>query len=169
MTVSKVSPGAPEANYSLLAISCYRKGSAQVDPEVHLCFRRGSRQGDDVCVAVTVVNVLWLTSCFSWGQSAGAQSVAFHMLANGGNTEGLFRAGFMESGSPPISGTVDNPVMQSTYDQIVQDAGCANTTDTIQCLRTIPAETLKAAMDHSPSFVDFNVRSTCGRHCRCMH
>ena len=33
-------------------------------------------------------------SC-SWGESAGAMSVAHHMLANGGDPKGLFRAGFM--------------------------------------------------------------------------
>lgn len=36
----------------------------------------------------------------SWGESAGAISVALQMLANGGNTEGLFRGGFMQSGAP---------------------------------------------------------------------
>ena len=36
----------------------------------------------------------------SWGQSAGSISVSMQMLANGGNTEGLFRAAFMQSGSP---------------------------------------------------------------------
>jgi carboxylesterase type B len=35
-----------------------------------------------------------------WGQSAGAISVSLQMLTNGGNTEGLFRAAFMQSGSP---------------------------------------------------------------------
>ncbi|OCH84265.1 Carboxylesterase, partial [Obba rivulosa] len=34
-----------------------------------------------------------------WGKSAGSWSVTNQMLTNGGNTEGLFRAAFMESGS----------------------------------------------------------------------
>lgn len=38
------------------------------------------------------------TLCFS-GQSAGANSVAAQMLANGGQTEGLFRAAILSSGS----------------------------------------------------------------------
>lgn len=36
----------------------------------------------------------------SWGESAGAISVGMQMLVNGGDTGGLFRAGFMQSGSP---------------------------------------------------------------------
>ena len=36
-----------------------------------------------------------LTACDSWGQSAGAISVALHMVTNNGNTEGLFHAGIM--------------------------------------------------------------------------
>ncbi|KAF8264823.1 Alpha/Beta hydrolase protein, partial [Lactarius quietus] len=35
-----------------------------------------------------------------WGQSAGSISVSLQMVTNGGNPEGLFRAAFMQSGSP---------------------------------------------------------------------
>ena len=41
-----------------------------------------------------------LLTSLSWGESAGSISVSLHMLVNGGNNEGLFRAAFMESGSP---------------------------------------------------------------------
>ncbi|KAF7983954.1 hypothetical protein HWV62_18374 [Athelia sp. TMB] len=34
-----------------------------------------------------------------WGESAGAQSVGLHLLANNGDPGGLFRAAFIESGS----------------------------------------------------------------------
>ena len=94
---------------------------------------------------------------YSWGESAGAISVALHMQANSGDTEGLFRAGFMESGSPVPSGSVDNPYLQSTYNQVVADSGCSSATDTLDCLRTVPTEVLKAAMDKTPSFVSFQV------------
>ncbi|KAH9178044.1 carotenoid ester lipase precursor [Lactarius sanguifluus] len=58
-----------------------------------------------------------------WGQSAGSISVSLQMLANGGNTEGLFRAAFMQSGSPtPIA-----------------------------CLRATPYKKLKAAVDSTLS------------------
>ena len=45
---------------------------------------------------------------YSWGESAGWMSVALQMLYNGSNTEGLFRSGFMESGTALPSGYVDN-------------------------------------------------------------
>ncbi|KAI9064593.1 carotenoid ester lipase precursor [Trametes sanguinea] len=88
-----------------------------------------------------------------WGESAGAISVSLHMLANGGNTEGLFRAGFMESGAPGPYGDILE--LQGTYDQIVADSGCAGASDTLECLRTVPADVLKSAMDKTPSFVDY--------------
>lgn len=34
-----------------------------------------------------------------WGESAGAFSVGYHLIANNGNNEGLFRAAIMESGA----------------------------------------------------------------------
>ena len=35
-----------------------------------------------------------------WGESAGSISVAMQILANNGNSEGLFRGAFMQSGGP---------------------------------------------------------------------
>ncbi|TFK85744.1 alpha/beta-hydrolase, partial [Polyporus arcularius HHB13444] len=90
-----------------------------------------------------------------WGESAGATSVALQMQTNAGDTEGLFRAAFLESGTPIATGHVDNPYLQSIYDEIVADSGCANATVALECLRTVPAEVLKAAMDKTPSFVSF--------------
>ena len=84
-------------------------------------------------------------------------SVQAHMFANGGRTDGLFRAAFMESGSASPTGFVDNPFLQATFDEVVEGAGCADATDAIECLRTVPASVLKAAMDRTPSFVSFQV------------
>ncbi|RPD60515.1 carotenoid ester lipase [Lentinus tigrinus ALCF2SS1-7] len=95
-----------------------------------------------------------------WGESAGSVAVALQMQANGGDTEGLFRAAFMESGALIPTGTVDNPYEQSNYDQIVGETGCSNATDTLGCLRTVPADVLKAAMDKTPSFVSFQQLNT---------
>ncbi|GLB38556.1 putative type-B carboxylesterase lipase family protein [Lyophyllum shimeji] len=83
-----------------------------------------------------------------WGESAGAISVSLHMLANDGNTEGLFRAGFMQSGSPiPVSDITHG---QKYYDALVSQTGCSDSEDTLACLRTVPYKTLKAAVDRSP-------------------
>ncbi|KAG6829134.1 hypothetical protein H0H92_005608 [Tricholoma furcatifolium] len=83
-----------------------------------------------------------------WGESAGAISVALHMVANDGDAEGLFRAGFMESGSPIPVGPVEHG--QVYYDAIVSQTGCSGASDTLACLRTVPYATLKAAMNNSP-------------------
>ncbi|KAF7300171.1 Carboxylic ester hydrolase [Mycena kentingensis (nom. inval.)] len=83
-----------------------------------------------------------------WGESAGAISVALHMVANNGNNEGLFRGGFMQSGSPIPVGPIENG--QKYYDQIVNQVGCSGASDTLACLRTVPFASLKAAQDATP-------------------
>ncbi|KAJ3555359.1 hypothetical protein NM688_g2623 [Phlebia brevispora] len=84
-----------------------------------------------------------------WGESAGAISVALQMVANGGDSEGLFRGAFMESGSPiPVGDITDG---QKYYDTLVEQTGCEGSTDTLACLRQVPFNTLMAAVDNSPS------------------
>jgi acetylcholinesterase len=66
------------------------------------------------------------------------------MVTNGGNDEGLFRAAFMESGSPiPVSSITHG---QQYYDSIVSLTGCSGASDTLACLRTVPYDALKAAI-----------------------
>ncbi len=79
------------------------------------------------------------------------------MIANGGDNEGLFRGGFMESGSPIPYGEIEQG--QWSYDQLVENAGCKNATDSLQCLREAPYEVLKKAMNASPSILSFKVSS----------
>ncbi|KAF5315221.1 hypothetical protein D9619_007255 [Psilocybe cf. subviscida] len=88
-----------------------------------------------------------------WGESAGAISVALHMVANNANTEGLFRAGFMESGSPIPVGDITNG--QKYYDFLVKDTGCSGASDTLACLRTVPYATLKASINKTPGIFSF--------------
>ncbi|EGN93872.1 hypothetical protein SERLA73DRAFT_78246 [Serpula lacrymans var. lacrymans S7.3] len=90
---------------------------------------------------------------FSWGESAGSTSIAYHMITNGGDNEGLFRAAFMQSGSQlPVSGMKGG---QPYYDTVVKAAGCSNSSDTLQCLREAPYDTLKSAIDNVPTFYDY--------------
>ncbi|KAF8073585.1 carotenoid ester lipase precursor [Lyophyllum atratum] len=88
-----------------------------------------------------------------WGESAGAISVSLHMIANNGNTEGLFRAGFMQSGSPIPVGGIENG--QKYYDALVSQTGCSASSDTLACLRTVPYATLKAAINRSPNIFSY--------------
>ncbi|KAF8158420.1 carotenoid ester lipase precursor [Crassisporium funariophilum] len=88
-----------------------------------------------------------------WGESAGAISVSLHMLANGGNTQGLFRAAFMQSGAPIPVGDITNG--QKYYDAIVSDTGCNSAADTLACLRAVPYPALKAAINKSPGIFSY--------------
>ncbi|KIY72788.1 carotenoid ester lipase precursor [Cylindrobasidium torrendii FP15055 ss-10] len=88
-----------------------------------------------------------------WGESAGAISVALHMISNGGDTEGLFRAGFMQSGSPIPVGDLTGG--QKYYDDIADKTGCSGAADSLQCLREVDYNTLKAAVDDSPFIFDY--------------
>ncbi|KAI0351843.1 carotenoid ester lipase precursor [Trametes cingulata] len=93
-----------------------------------------------------------------WGESAGSQSVAFQMLTNGGNTDGLFRAGWMESGSALPSGSFSK--LQPTFDFIASETGCASARDVLACLREVPAAAITAAMDKTPTFLGFAALNT---------
>ncbi|KAF8261992.1 carotenoid ester lipase precursor [Lactarius quietus] len=84
-----------------------------------------------------------------WGASAGAVSVSLQMLANGGNTEGLFRAAFMQSGSPLPAGDITNG--QPYYDFLVEHTNCSGSYDTLECLRIVPYEELMDAINLTPS------------------
>ena len=90
-----------------------------------------------------------------WGESAGSQAVLFQMITNGGDTEGLFRAGWMESGS--ALPTRDFSKLQPTFDFIVAETGCSAAHGPLACLREVPAEVITAAMDKTPTFLSFQV------------
>ena len=97
-----------------------------------------------------------LTFTTSWGESAGAISVALHMIANGGDTEGLFRGAFMHSGSPIPVGDITNG--QKYYDALVAEVGCTDATDSLQCLREAPYDKLLNAINDSPGTLSYQVR-----------
>lgn len=88
------------------------------------------------------------------------------MITNGGNTEGLFRAAVMESGAPIPVGDIEKG--QVYYDAIVRDTECAGAADTLQCLRTVPYDRLKAAIDDTPSIFAYQVRSDLFIKCKCV-
>lgn len=93
--------------------------------------------------------------CYSWGQSAGAVSVALQMLTNGGNTEGLFRAGIMNSGGPIPTGDIID--VQDTFDLVVKEVGCSGAPDTLDCLRAVSVDELVSAANDIPSFFSLGV------------
>ncbi|RPD58751.1 carotenoid ester lipase precursor [Lentinus tigrinus ALCF2SS1-6] len=94
-----------------------------------------------------------------WGESAGAMSVFLQMSANHGDPGGLFRAGIMSSGSAIPAGDIDSD-LQDTYDFVVQKVQCANATDTLACLRTVPAAALLDAANNTTSVNGFQGLAT---------
>lgn len=140
----------------------YRRAlCASLGPKLHQFLWRGPDQSHHVTVlhwtpiAVLADHSYELTS---WGESAGAISVALQMLTNGGNTEGLFRAAFMQSGSPIPTSDITGG--QETYDRIVKEVGCSNAADTLDCLRSVSYDALATAADLTPNIFSEEVRAT---------
>ncbi|TFY79845.1 hypothetical protein EWM64_g4166 [Hericium alpestre] len=90
-----------------------------------------------------------------YGLSSGAISIALQMVTNGGDVEGLFRAGVMDAGSPIPVGDISHG--QQYYDTLVQQTGCSNASDTLECLRQAPYDQLKAAMDQTPAITSYKI------------
>lgn len=86
-------------------------------------------------------------------------SVAMHMVINGGDQEGLFRAGFMQSGSVLPIGDITHG--QSDQDSIAEQTNCSNAEDVLQCLRDVDFTILKAAMDNSRTPLSYAVSFLC--------
>ncbi|KAG2114333.1 Alpha/Beta hydrolase protein [Suillus discolor] len=70
-----------------------------------------------------------------WGKSAGAISVALQMLAY--------------DGSPTPMGDITHG--QRYYNFIVDETGCKESSDTLECLRAVPEDVLQAAVDKTLS------------------
>ncbi|ORY31062.1 Alpha/Beta hydrolase protein [Naematelia encephala] len=76
-----------------------------------------------------------------WGESAGAYSVGLQVLAYGGKQSGLFRGAIYESGTA-LATYQDIDHYQPLYDAIVNATDCSSSPNTLQCLRTLPYETI---------------------------
>ena len=61
----------------------------------------------------------------------------------------------MGSGAPIPIGDIANG--QQYYDNIVSATGCGRAQDTLQCLREVPYDVLRQAMDASPSIDSYQV------------
>jgi carboxylesterase type B len=95
-----------------------------------------------------------------WGESAGAISVFDHMAMYDGDLsykgKPLFRGGIMNSGSIVPADPVDCPKGQFIYDTVVASAGCSSASDTLECLREVPYETLLNATNSVPGLLSYS-------------
>jgi hypothetical protein len=77
------------------------------------------------------------------------------MVTNNGNTDGLFRAGFMQSGAPFPIGDITGG--QPFFDMLVNNTGCSSAKDKLDCLRSVSEEKFQSAVDLSPGIQGFMV------------
>ncbi|THV05668.1 alpha/beta-hydrolase [Dendrothele bispora CBS 962.96] len=82
-----------------------------------------------------------------WGESAGAGSTMFHLLANDGKTDGLFHAAMGDSPSLSFMPTFDSDYIEGIFDFISSNAGCDLNTDVdvLSCLRSASLSVLTDA------------------------
>jgi carboxylesterase type B len=91
-----------------------------------------------------------------WGESAGAGSVGWHLLAYNGRDDGLFSGGIMQSGNPVNYGSYQtNEVYQPRYDQLVNATDCHTSIDTLDCLRRVPVDTIQDLFNSTPSLLNW--------------
>jgi triacylglycerol lipase len=81
-----------------------------------------------------------------WGESAGAMSVGSHLISNGGDNRGLYRAAILESGGATVDAYNGTDYYQPFYDDIVANLSCSAAYDTLDCLRSVPYEDLYAKL-----------------------
>ncbi|KAE9273886.1 hypothetical protein PF008_g29734 [Phytophthora fragariae] len=86
-----------------------------------------------------------------WGESAGAMSVGYRLLAYDGRDDGLYRAAIMESGAPAkVPSTYLNTTEWDVYyNNITSAANCSSAADTLDCLRQVPIDTLSSIFNSS--------------------
>ncbi|CAE7173148.1 unnamed protein product [Rhizoctonia solani] len=82
-----------------------------------------------------------------FGESAGAISVAYQTMYNGGNIDNVFQGAIMQSGSPSSRNTPapSNAARELAYNFLINATECANTSNTFECLRSAPIEKLSQA------------------------
>lgn len=89
------------------------------------------------------------------GRDRGCRLRSLQMVTNSGDDEGLFRGAVMLSGSPFPNGDITH--VQNYYDIVVEQTGYKHSTDTLDCVRHVPADTLLAAAATLPNLFDYTV------------
>ncbi|CEI63491.1 unnamed protein product [Fusarium venenatum] len=86
------------------------------------------------------------------GESVGGLSVGFHLLAYDGRDDGLFSGAIAQSGGPPltIATTRNATEREADFREVLEQAGCLNSTQPLVCLREVPADILRQAGQKLP-------------------
>lgn len=83
-----------------------------------------------------------------WGESAGAQSIAYHLFSYDGRNDGLFRGAIMESGGPTGAQVQSLPYYKGFVQNMTRAVGCEGAGDDLACLRSLSQEDLFSAVPH---------------------
>ncbi|KAM0325862.1 hypothetical protein ACHAQA_007165 [Verticillium albo-atrum] len=88
------------------------------------------------------------------GESAGAMSVGFHLVAYGGRNDGLFSAAIAQSGGPfSVNPALRNATQrEADFQNVLKITGCTDVDDHLDCLRAVPADSLRAASLQVPRY-----------------
>ncbi|KAI0110440.1 alpha/beta-hydrolase [Nemania sp. FL0031] len=80
-----------------------------------------------------------------WGESAGAQSIAYHLFAYDGRDDNLFRGAILESGGPTGAQVETLTWYSSAIENLTRTVGCWGATNQLACLRDVDSAALFAA------------------------
>ena len=80
-----------------------------------------------------------------WGESAGAQSIGYHLHSYGGRNDHLYRAAILESGGPEGTSVQDLAYYASPFENLTRTTGCYSAKDQLACLRSLSSEQFFAA------------------------
>ncbi|KAI0481768.1 alpha/beta-hydrolase [Xylaria cf. heliscus] len=80
-----------------------------------------------------------------WGESAGAQSIAYHLFAYDGRDDNLFRGAILESGGPTGAQIESLTWYAASVENLTRTVGCWGTPNQLACLREVDEATLFAA------------------------
>ncbi|KAF5237022.1 hypothetical protein FANTH_11009 [Fusarium anthophilum] len=80
-----------------------------------------------------------------WGESAGAQSIAYQMFSYDGRDDGLYRGAILESGGITGAQIHDLSYYNVAFENLTRTVGCWDKKDQLACLRDLDEKSLYAA------------------------
>lgn len=88
------------------------------------------------------------------GESSGATSIGHLLTAYGGRDGRLFSAAIAESGGPLYTTASRNVTeREADFNMVLATTGCIDAKDSLDCLRSVPAESLRRASQKVPASI----------------
>ncbi|KAF4973949.1 hypothetical protein FZEAL_9096 [Fusarium zealandicum] len=77
-----------------------------------------------------------------WGESAGAQSIAYHLFSYDGRNDNLYRGAILESGGITGAQIHDLSYYNVAFENLTRTVGCWDQKDQLACLRKVSQDAL---------------------------